>query len=184
MKSLRALKAAGLIITAVVLGLMTVQGSYALWNAVVPSNAGTIQSADFRMLVGTPTMPVVDMTTLQQQQPMILNIPDLKPGGSSYTTVTVTNSTNATTDMQVKPVVSSSPALDGFAGYATVQTTALQPGKSCETSAPITDLGAIAKGGTKTLCVKVSLAQTIPADLYGKQLKIPVTLTVNQQPKA
>ncbi|MBO0908173.1 hypothetical protein [Arthrobacter sunyaminii] len=51
MKSLRALKATGLILAAVVLGLMTVQGSYALWNAAVPSNAGTIQAADFKVTV-------------------------------------------------------------------------------------------------------------------------------------
>lgn len=52
MKSLRALKAAGLILAAVVLGLMTVQGSYALWNAAVPSNAGIIQAADFQVTFG------------------------------------------------------------------------------------------------------------------------------------
>ena len=49
MKSTTTLKAAGLVLIAVVLGMLTVQGSYALWNKSVSSNAGTVQAADFRI---------------------------------------------------------------------------------------------------------------------------------------
>ncbi len=63
MTSTRALKAAGLVLIAVVLGLLTVQGSYALWNKTVNAGAGTIQSADFRIsLTDTNTNNFTNMT--------------------------------------------------------------------------------------------------------------------------
>ncbi|WAP51141.1 hypothetical protein OL239_14825 [Arthrobacter sp. ATA002] len=91
MKNLRVLKAAGLIVAAVVLGLMTVQGSYALWNAVVPSNAATIQAADFRVKVG-PTL----MTPGQQ-----FNLPAVTlstANNASVSPVSVAGAVNVTSE--------------------------------------------------------------------------------------
>ena len=177
MKSLRALKAAGLIITAVVLGLMTVQGSYALWNAVVPSNAGTVQSSNFSILVNG-----VEMTALQQ--PLALNLAELKPDGSSYTSVVVTNNVNATSAMKVKPIIQVGAATAGFAQYLTVQTTVPLAGQTCETAAyaGMPDLGVIAKNTSKTICLKATLKPNTPTSILGGTTTVPVSLTVSQMP--
>lgn len=177
MKSLRALKAAGLIIAAVVLGLMTVQGSYALWNAVVPSNAGTVQSADFKILVNG-----VEMTALQQ--PLNLNLAEIKPNGSSYTSFSVTNKVNATSAMTVKPKVVAGLATEGFAEFLTIQTTVPLAGQSCETAtyAGMPDLGVIAKEQSKTICVKATLKANTPVSILGRTTTVPASLTVSQMP--
>jgi hypothetical protein len=177
MKSLRALKAAGLIIVAVVLGLMTVQGSYALWNAVVPSNAGTVQSADFRILVNN-----VEMKSLAQ--PLALNLAEIKPGGNSFTSFVVTNKVNATSAMTVKPKVTAGLATEGFADYLTIQTTVPLAGQSCETAtyAGMPDLGVIAKEQSKTICVKATLKANTPVSILGRTTTVPAALTVSQMP--
>ncbi|MDK1360208.1 hypothetical protein QNO00_08000 [Arthrobacter sp. zg-Y1219] len=177
MKSLPALKAAGLIIAAVMLGLMTVQGSYALWNAAVPSNAGTIQSADFKILVNG-----VEMTALQQ--PLNLNLAEIKPNGNSYTSISVTNKVNATSAMTVKPKVTAGLATKGFAEYLTIQTTVPLAGQSCETAmyAGMPDLGVIAKEQSKTICVKATLKANTPVSILGGTTTVPVALTVSQMP--
>ncbi|MBO0896466.1 hypothetical protein [Arthrobacter sunyaminii] len=107
MKSLRALKAAGLILAAVVLGLMTVQGSYALWNAAAPSNAGTIQAADFQV-----TFDGVARTAGQDVPLPAVTLSATK--SSTVTAVRVAGTANVTPDspflsittMTVNPVAS------------------------------------------------------------------------------
>lgn len=177
MKSLRVLKAAGLILAAVVLGLMTVQGSYALWNAAVPSNAGTVQSADFKILVNG-----VEMTTLQQ--PLNLDLAEIKPNASSYTSFNVTNKVNATSAMKVKPTVTAGLATEGFADYLTIQTTVPLQGQSCETAtyAGMPDLGVIATEQSKTICVKATLKANTPGSILGRTTTVPASLTVSQMP--
>lgn len=177
MKSLRALKAAGLVLAAVVLGLMTVQGSYALWNAAVSSNAGTVQSANFSILVNG-----AEMTSLTQ--PVALNLAEIRPGESSYTTVTIKNNTDATSAMRVKPTVTAGAATNGFAGHLTVQTVRLPAGQTCQTATyPQTpDLGAIDKAATASICFKATLSANTPATLLGNATTVPVTLTVSQMP--
>ena len=174
MKSLRALKAAGLVLAAVVLGLMTVQGSYALWNATASANAGTIQAANFSILVnGT------EMASLQQ--PVPLQLPELKPGTSTFTQVTVKNNVNATSAMRVRPTVSLGQVPQELSGYLTIQAVKLEPGKTCLTSAA-TDLGTIGKGETATICLRAELRPNTPALVLGNTVSIQANLTVSQMP--
>ncbi|MCC3266556.1 hypothetical protein [Arthrobacter gengyunqii] len=180
-KSLRALKATCLILAAVVLGLMTVQGSYALWNAAVPSNAGTIQSADFKILV-TQNGSTAEMKTLSQ--PLNLNLAQIKPSESSYTSISVTNSVNASRAMAVKPTIAVGLATEGFAEYLSVQAAVKPAGLTCE-MAPYTglqNLGEIAQNGTKEICLKATLKANTPISILGKTTSLPVTLTVSQIP--
>lgn len=177
MKSLRALKAAGLVLAAVVLGLLTVQGSYALWNAAVSAKAGTVQSSNFSILVNGAEM--ASMT-----QPVALNLAELRPGESTYTQVTVKNNVNATSAMRVKPTLTVGAATNGFAGHLTVQTVRPAAGQSCETAAypQAPDLGVIEKTATASICVRATLAANTPAALLGNSTTVPVTLTVSQMP--
>ncbi len=172
MKSLRALKAAGLVLAAVVLGLMTVQGSYALWNAVVTSNAGTIQSANFSIRVND-----VEMASLAQ--PVPLKLPELKVGTSTFIPVTVKNNVNATSAMLVQPSIVLGEVPDELKGYLTLEAVKLIAGKDCLTSTE-NNLGMIAKSETITICLRATLAPGTPGKLLGGELQIPVTLTVSQ----
>ena len=179
MKSLRALKAAGLIIAAVVLGLMTVQGSYALWNAAVPSNAGTVQSANFSILVNRAEMTGT---------PVILNIGELARGTAAYTSLTVTNNVNASSALHIQPSLSGLVPTNNFAGNLTVKTVPAAAGVQCSAIAAATYdaapripvLPTLAIGGTQNICFKVELKSSTPANLLGEPIDIPITLNVAQ----
>ncbi|MER2133582.1 MAG: hypothetical protein ABS910_02745 [Arthrobacter sp.] len=176
MKSLRPLKAAGLVLAAVVLGLMSVQGSYALWNAVVPSNAGTVQSANFSILVNGE-----EMTGTQQT----VNLPGLsaiKPGESTYATALVKNDANASSNMRVQPAVVIDEVPSELRGYMTVQAANLGAAQSCEKAVyeATPKFPEIAKGATATICFKVELRANTPGNLLGGLISVPVNLTVSQ----
>lgn len=178
------MKAAGLILAAVVLGLMAVQGTYALWNTTAPSNAGTIQAADFRILVnGTEMKP----------GPLAVQIPGtLAKGKSAYAPITVQNSVNVTETsplaLTLKATVNA-PA-DDFGRNLTVKTGVLRTGYTCE-SLPAASYAAVPSPAAnhsvtlpwqaaQTICVQVSLSAKTPAAQMGKEIKIDANLTVAQ----
>ncbi len=103
MKSTRTLKAAGLVLIAVVLGLLTVQGSYALWNKAATSDAGTIQAADFRIGLTDAISARATNMTLEDGTAATLSLSTtpagvVLPGQSTYAGVQVGNVTNASGD--------------------------------------------------------------------------------------
>ncbi|WP_146363535.1 hypothetical protein [Arthrobacter yangruifuii] len=178
------LKAAGLILAAVVLGLMTVQGSYALWNTMAPSNAGTLQAADFNILVnGSPMTP----------GPVAIQIPGtIGKGVNVYAPITVQNTVNVT---QNSPLVLAATAsvyapVDNFGGNLTVKTAVLQAGHTCESMPPAfyaavpypaaTHSVTLPWQGAQTICVQATLNRNTPAALMGKDVKINAKLSVAQ----
>lgn len=180
MKSLRVLKAAGLILTAVVLGLMTVQGSYALWNAAAPSNAGTIQAADFSIKVNGQDMsaPVVPLT-----------LGELTPGKTAYTAIDVKNNVNVTRDspLVLKLNLTGLAPVDNFGGFLVVKTAVPAAGTTCAavapasyTAAPAVIASTLALGATQSVCIAVELSAATPAAHLGKAIQIPAKLTVAQ----
>lgn len=179
-------KAAGLILAAVVLGLMTVQGTYALWNATVTSNPGVVQAADFKVLVnGT------EMTS----GPLALQIPGTISKGQNvyaYAPITVQNSVNVSQDSPLALKLDAAvyaPATD-FGTNLTVKTAVLTPGSTCD-SLPAASYAAVASPATayslplpwmatQTICVQVNLNTNTPAAQMGKQISIQTNLTVAQ----
>ena len=95
MKSLRVLKAAGLVLAALVLGLMTAQTSYALWNAGTGADAGTIQSASFDVVMDNGTGPVLMTQADGSQGTLSLNVGTINAGSATYTDVRLTNNSDA-----------------------------------------------------------------------------------------
>ncbi|WP_104161746.1 hypothetical protein [Arthrobacter sp. ZGTC212] len=180
MKSLRALKAAGLIIAAVVLGLMTVQGSYALWNAAVSAPAATIQAADFSILVNGNDMRGTQVP---------LNIGELARGGAAYTSLTVKNNVNASSAVRIQPSLTGLVPVDNFGGNLTVKTV-LAAGVQCSAisaatydAAPrIPVMPPLAIGATQSVCFKVELKSGTPAGYLGQSIDIPIALNVAQIP--
>ena len=180
MKSLRALKAAGLILAAVVLGLMTVQGSYALWNAAVPSNAGTIQAADFSIKVNGQ-----DMAGALPG----LEIGELKRGNTAYTAIDVMNNVNvtATSPLVVKLNLTGLAPSDNFGGHLVVKTFVPDAGVKCASvaaasysAAPASISRTVALKTTQSICVAVELKSTVSVTRLGNPINIPINLTAAQ----
>ncbi|MCC3292062.1 MULTISPECIES: hypothetical protein [unclassified Arthrobacter] len=178
MKSSRVLKAAGLILAAVVLGLMTVQGSYALWNAAAQQNAGTVQAADFNILVNEANMA--------QTPTLSLDVAGLHRGVPKFTAVRVTNNTNVTAQspLVLQPAVSLPVPGSLLNGNLTLHTAVVQGSAICtanlayQAGTPV--LPVLATGTTQTICFKVEVKQNTPANQLGTPISIPVNLSVAQ----
>lgn len=197
MKSTRTLKAAGLVLIAVVLGLLTVQGSYALWNQAASSNAGTIQAADFRIGLtdatsGTETNMTLDNGTSARLSLSTTPAGVVNPGQSTYAGVQVANVTNAGGDFTVQattgaPIISNNNPTLPLAPHLSIKTATATTLQGCNspalfaaatTSAPASL--EIAKDGTGVFCFQLTLAASMPASLSGQSAAISVPITVNQ----
>jgi hypothetical protein len=197
MRSSPMLKAAGLVLAAVLLGLLAVQGSYALWNTAVSANAGTIQAADFRVsLTDTSMNNTTDMTLPDGTAAAIALTTTpagtVLPGQATYAGVRLGNVTNAGGDFTIRAALGSTPgktdAGSGLAGYLTVKAVAAAALDQCSSaalyaSAPPADLPAmtIAKGATGVFCFQVALNAATPAALAGSTAAITLPIVVTQQ---
>ncbi len=196
MKSKHAMKAAGLVLIAVVLAMLTVQGSYALWNKAAGSNGGTVQAADFRIsLTDTQAGSVTDMTLSNGTAATLAlsstGVGALLPGQSSYAGVQVNNLTDAGGDFTVRatttaPVVANNPG-SSLAQYITVK--AVTAGSLAQCSQPAiygqaavsgTAMVDVAKYGAGVFCFQVTLSATMPASVSGQSAQIAIPVTVNQ----
>ena len=197
MRSSQMMKAAGLVLAAVLLGLLAVQGSYALWNKAVSANAGTIQAADFRVsLTDTQTTNTTNMT-LPDGSAASLALTTTPagvviPGQSTYAGVQIGNVTNAGGAFTIQAAIGSIPGKtdtgNGLAGYMTVKAVAATSLAQCAsdalyTSALPTDLPSmtIAKNATGVFCFKVSLSAATPAGMAGTTAGVSIPIVVTQQ---
>lgn len=180
MKAPRALKATGLVLGALVLGLMTVQGTYALWNAVTAVSPGTVQAADFNVDIR------LNEQNMAQTQQTVLEPVGLYRGTATYTALRVTNNVNVTQNspLVLQPTVAAPVPRNNLNGNLTVTTAVVQGSGACtaglpyKAGAPV--LPVLAKGATQTVCVKVALSSSTPANQLGQPVEIPVNLSVAQ----
>jgi hypothetical protein len=95
----RSLRATALIAVAVLLGLLAVQGSYALWNSLVSRAPGTVTAASFTVnLTGTPSGQGTPMTLAGGQSASLALTSQnavLSPGTATYANVLVGNASDA-----------------------------------------------------------------------------------------
>ncbi|WP_269938279.1 hypothetical protein [Arthrobacter sp. HY1533] len=196
MKTTRTLKATGLVLIAVVLGLLTVQGSYALWNKVATSNAGTIQAADFNVtlaknLTDKPISMTTDQGTAATLQLTTKPLGVVKPGDSAYAGVQVGNMTNASADFKIQvllgaPTITNNNSQWPLAQYLSIKAVEAPSLAECGSAlfSPSTPASPapleIAKGANGVFCFQVSLAATMPATFNGQAASISVPITVNQ----
>ena len=198
MRSSHMMKAAGLVLAAVILGLLTVQGSYALWNKSVGAAAGTVQAADFRVsLTDTQASTTTDMTLANGTAAAIAlsttPVGRVLPGKSAYAGVQLGNVTNAGGPFTVRATVAAAPAKtdtvpgSGLAAHLTVKAVAATSLAQCSSAALYSsvlpaDLPAvsIAKNATGVFCFQVTLDETTPAGLAGQSAGITIPLVVTQ----
>jgi hypothetical protein len=174
---------AAVICAAVVAGLLTVGGTWALWNALAPSGAGTVQSADFRVeLNGSPMVVDGVSTTVALQNPSTA----LTPDNPVYATVKVANATNAggpfTLNAALGTPTVTHASVAALASTLTVQTARMPASGQCSgatyTSTPAS--ASIAKDASATFCLRMSLPSTAPESLTQATATVTVPVTATQ----
>lgn len=189
----RTLRAGLLIAAAVVLGLLTVQGTYALWNASTSTAPGTVSSASFDVsLAASPSGQVTNMTL--PGGPATINLgqaTSLAPGTPVYASLVVGNNSNAggtfSTSISPGPATVTNVGPGVLAPYVTVSGKFASSVAECNSSAgyaPLTALGitseAVPKAASTVLCFQVSLSSSTSALLKGQAVNISLPITARQ----
>jgi hypothetical protein len=192
MRNRQALKAAALLAAAVVLGMLTVQGSYALWNATAPLGAGTIHAADFRVSLGSGDTNV-DMT-MEDGTPATLALETapagkLLPGSAVRAGVKLTNLTDAGGEFTIRAHITSAPTISSatLAEYLNIAATGAGSLEECENPALFTAAATgtlpsidLAKGESGVICLQATLSQHTPPSLHDTTTTISIPLAAEQ----
>ncbi|WP_417217153.1 hypothetical protein [Arthrobacter sp.] len=180
MRTTTALKTAAVLAAAVVLGLGTVQGSLAVWNATTASAAGTVRAADFDVVLtpaaGTPQRLSANGRPATVALPAITS---LQPGQARTIPVTITNATDAGSGNFTIQVNTAAPTATGEAAGYLKATAGLTGSRSCAGSG-VHPSARLAQGASATLCVTVELDAHAPATAGGRDGSIAVKLAATQ----
>lgn len=194
MRIKRSLQATALVAVAVLLGLLTVQGTYALWSASASAAPGTVSSASFDVaLTAVPSGQVTNMTLANGQSTNLAIAPTatLSPGSSVYGGVVVTNNSNAggsfnTSVTAGQPVVANTSG-GNLAQYVSVTAKTAASAAECNATGSYTQIGsgglvspAVVKGGSTVLCFQASLSSSAPSTVKGQAVNISLPLTARQ----
>ena len=194
MRTKRRLQAAALTALAVVLGLFTVQGSYALWSAAASASPGAITSASFDTTMTAVNTGQTTTMTLSNGTAATLTLSPagtLGPGTSVYGGVVVTNNTNAGGQFNTA-ITAGQPTIANVSGgtlasYVRVNAKTASSSTECSTAigfAPISSAGlvspTVAKGASTVFCFQISLDSSAPASVKGQAVNISLLLTARQ----
>lgn len=175
----RMLKAIGLMLAATVLGLLTVQGSLALWNTAVSSKAQSVTGAQFAVSVTSGKGSTEYLTAGTSSVDLAAQDP-LKPGETNTLAIRVGNATDAGSGAFQARIALGSPSIGGaLKSHVTLGLTKAK-GSDCSAkgnSPASTDLG---QDETALYCLTTTLAKDAPATLSGAKGTISVPLTATQ----
>jgi predicted ribosomally synthesized peptide with SipW-like signal peptide len=194
----RSLRAAALIAAAVLMGLLTVQGTYALWAANASATPGSVSSASFNVsLTGMPSGQTTDMTLAGGQAASLalttqsVALAALAPGAAVHSSVSATNNSDAGGQFSIS-ITAGAPTVTNVGGgslaqYLTVSAKNVATTAECSTTtgyAQLTSAGlataAVPKAGTTVVCFEVKLSATAPSSLKGQAVNISIPLTASQ----
>lgn len=195
MRIRRTLQAAALIAAAVLLGLLTVQGTYALWNASALTAPGTVSAASFDVaMTSTLAGQATSNMTLPSGQSANLNLGPtaaLQPGDSVQAGVVVTNNSDATGTFNTsttagQPVLANASG-GGLAQYLAVTAKTAATAAQCDVTTGYAAISAagltsppVAKGGATVFCFRVSLSPAAPSSVKGQAVNITLPMTARQ----
>lgn len=176
MKTMTALKAIAAIGAAIVLALLTVQGTLALWNATATSEKQTVQAADFKVSVAVDGGPEQRLPADGVVKAIVPS--GLTPGTSKVTPIVVNNATDAGGSFTIS-ATASRPVVSGqLAPYLETSIGLDQNGKCTSVeSGPMY----LAKGASGTFCLTTTLKSGTPSAMSGTDASIAFTLTAAQQ---
>lgn len=183
-----ALKASGLVLCAVLLGLLTVQGTYALWSAAAPAAGGSLQAASLNVQMDGGTGVVMMRQPDGTQGTVALATAPLgavNAGQSVYAGIRLTNQTDAGGTFTLaasagQPVIGGS-----LAPLLTVEHRAAAGSDLAACSNPALFTGPAAqvlelpKSASGILCFRVTLSAAANAE--GQTSTISIPLTVEQK---
>lgn len=177
------LKAAALIGLAVVAGLLGTSGTWALWNAAVPSGAGTIQAANFNIQLNNAPMGTT-ATAIMEASGVTLT-----PSTPVYARVEIKNATNAGTPMTVNAVMDPprvvNPSTTALGTALSVRADKAPASGSCADAKYLESTSvttSIAQGGIGRFCLRMSLPTGAdPKNLTTAKATISTTVTVTQR---
>ncbi|MFF1881399.1 hypothetical protein ACFVVC_08050 [Pseudarthrobacter sp. NPDC058196] len=194
MRITRSLKAAALIAAAVVLGLFTVQGTFALWNASAVAAPGTVSAASFDVAltaVNSGTTTNMTLATGAAANLALSPAGTLGPGTSVSGGVVVTNNTNAggqfNTAITVGQPTVANTGGGTLASYIVVNAKSAASSTECSSSTGYAQIGTgglvsptVGKSGSTIFCFQVSLASGAPSTVKGQAVTISLPLTARQ----
>ena len=177
----KALQFAAVVASAVVAGLIGVQGTLALWTVSAPSNAGGIQAADFRLDLNGEVMPGgVAAATVVLGSPTTA----LTPSTPVYVPVAVKLSTDATAPfgMEAKLGEASIPETSPAALRRSLAVSyAAVPGGRCEEGEYGSTLSATLRKNEEPtrFCVRIALRGDAPLSIQrlGTRITVPLSFT-------
>ncbi|MGD6979891.1 SipW-dependent-type signal peptide-containing protein [Citricoccus sp. CH26A] len=187
MRTKNMLLTAAVIGLAVVAGLLGVGGTWALWNASVQSNPGTVQAANFDIKLNGKSIPADGSNVaLSVEDPTA----KLSPSQKVFAAVTVSNTTNASGSFTVRadlgtPVPANGTDTD-MTPYLSLTTAPQASGKCSDVPSGAYTTAAksvqIPKDQAASYCVQVALAPNAPSSLGGRTLTAVLDLSVSQLP--
>ncbi|MEN8581693.1 hypothetical protein ABFP37_03145 [Burkholderia sp. RS01] len=194
----RSLRAAALIAAAVLLGLLTVQGSYALWNVGTSAAPGSVSAASFNVsLTGLPSGQMTNMTLAGGGAATLAlttsgtPLAALTPGTAVHSSASITNNSDAGGQFSIS-VTAGAPTVTNAGGgtlatYLTLSAKNVATTAECSTTTGYTQLtpaglttAAVPKGATTIICFEVKLSSTAPATVKGQAVSISIPLTAHQ----
>lgn len=194
----RTAKIAAIVAAAVALGLTTVGGSYALWNALVPAGAGTVRSADFLIMLtgsnntGTYNMVLPDGTPATVAlSSTAAPLDELFPGAPVYAGASVSNATTAGSAFTVNAslpepaIITDTGPGTGISQYLSVESAPAGNLTECQ-ALPAANYQSgfqgvqIPKGGSTVICFRIQLTAGAPSTLQGQSASISIPLFVEQ----
>jgi predicted ribosomally synthesized peptide with SipW-like signal peptide len=176
MKTMSALKATAAIGVAIVLALLTVQGTLALWTATATTTGQTAQSADFKVTAAVGQ----NMQRLPADGTITVDGPTgLTPGTSHSTPIVVTNAADASGPFTISATAGTTHATGALAPYLSTSIS-LGQGGSCTSLRQGTGVE-LSKHASGTFCLTTTLAENTPATFGGAGASIAFTLATQQQ---
>lgn len=174
----RMLKAAALVLAATVLGLLTVQGTLALWNTTASSKSQSLSTAEFTVSVKSGDgatqylaegAGVVDLAGLD----------NLVPGETRTTAIRLGNATNADSgNFRARITVGTPVSTGDLKNHLTLSIGNALGGDCTKTTTESTvDL---AQEQTALFCLRTTLSATAPASLSGGKSTVSVPLSAAQ----
>lgn len=178
---------AAVMVLAVVTGLLGTLGTWALWNASVQSDPGTVQAATFDIRLNNAPMGATATAVPEITGAL------LAPGAPVYATVKIENATNASTPMTVATVMNPPQVVNAsnsaLAASLIVRAAEAPASGACaDAEYPQSNSSAtttIDQSKTGRFCLRMSLPAAVPPEL-GKTpatATITTTVTVTQQPR-
>lgn len=191
MRIKRSLQATALIAAAVLLGLLTVQGTYALWNATATTSPGTVTAAAFDVrMTSTVNSQAFTNMTLPNDKPANLSITTttLARGQSVFGGVVVTNLVDGTNAFNTKITATKGTiANSALAQNLIIDAKMGSLATDCSTPAGYNTLGTtsltaanVAQNASAVFCLKITLNADPPQEVKGQTVNVPLTITASQ----